>query len=205
MGDPLYFAMWDKAYRHAHRALPSYISYQHPSLFEGNHCVLCEKDLETDVDRNAHCHDVKHRGRVGALFGLQKSKVAMQCAMLQNRLDAEMPDRNSHLPVRLEMYWILLNCHPSASVRWFPEVLTDQSTAMIDEYLHKQRMGLLELAVWKATCLVRMQWSPGGTTEDCWRHGWKVNKSATRNSNEIGIILRAVLPFMGSRISRGDL
>jgi hypothetical protein len=203
--------MWDKAYRHAHRALPSYNSYQHPSLFEGNHCVLCEKDLATDVDRNAHCHDVKHRGRVVVLFGLQKSEIAMHCAMLQKRMDAEIPDRISHIPMQLDMYWILLNCHPSAGVQWLPEALTKQSTAMVDEYVHKQRMGLLELAVWKAICLVRMQWSPGGTTldyyamQDCWRHGWKANKSATRNSNEIGIILQAVLPFMGSRTSRGDL
>jgi hypothetical protein len=52
--------------------------------------------------------------------------------------------------MQLDMYWILLNCHPSAGVQWFPEVLTEQSTAMVDEYVHKQRMGLLELAVWKS-------------------------------------------------------
>jgi hypothetical protein len=198
---------WDEAYRHAHRTLPTYNCYQHPLLFTEkdtanaavSRCVLCEKDLATDLDRDAHCNDEKHKLRVDILYGLQQNTIAMHCAMLQNRMDDEMPDRNSQIPVQLHMFWTLLNCHPSVGVQWFPEVLTEQSTAMIDEYLHKQRMGLLELAVWKAMCLLHMVVTPTRdyhTLQDWCRCGWKANKSAKRNSNEIGIIVRAVLPFV---------
>jgi hypothetical protein len=189
--------------------IPSYDSYQHPSLFIEKHstigvvrhCVLCEKDLATDADRDAHYDGKAHKQHVSALYGMQQSQVAMHCATLQERMDIEMPDRTTHIPIQLKMYWILLNCHPMTVNRvWCPEILTAQATAMIDEYVLKQSMWLLELAVWKAMCMLS---SSGATTLDyytvqAWlHHGWKVNKSAMRNSNEIGIILRAVLPFMG--------
>jgi hypothetical protein len=202
-------AGWDKAYRHANRKLPNHDSYQHPSLFTFaangavSHCVLCAKDLATDLDREGHCEKKEHRLRVRAVHALQQSDIAMHCAMLQNRMDAEMPDRNSHVPMQLEMYWILLNYHPMEGFEWFSKVIAKKATAMVDEYALKQRMWLLELAVWKALCLIRMPFASEATTpdyhmlQDWCRHGWKVNKSATRNSNEIGIILRAVLPFMG--------
>jgi hypothetical protein len=154
-------------------------------------------DLATDRDQDDHCKEDTHQCRVKMLYGLQQSVLAMHCAMVQNRMDAEMPDPSSRIPIQLEMYWGLLNCHKANGLSWRP---TGEATAMVDEYVLKQRMSLLELAAWKAMCLVS---SAGATTPDCsrgqdWRrHGWKVNKSATRNSNEIGIILRTVLPFIG--------
>jgi hypothetical protein len=105
-------------YRHAHRTLPSHDSYRHPPLFierangAGSYCVLCKKDLLTVSDRNAHCQEQGHEISVRALHGMQQSEIAVHCAMLQNRMDIEMPDSKSHIPVQLEMYWILLNCHP---------------------------------------------------------------------------------------------
>jgi hypothetical protein len=201
------YPRWDEAYRHANRTLPSSNSFQHPSLFIEKqtasgaigHCVICEKDLATYIDRKAHYKNAKHQMRVSIVYAMQQSEIAMHCAMLQNRMDAEMPDGNSHIPAQLEMYRILLNCHPGDGVMYYPEVLAKKSTAMIDEYTLKLRMGLLELAVWKAICLLHMVATPSQdyhTLQDWCRNGWKVNKAAMRNSNEIGIILRAVLLFM---------
>jgi hypothetical protein len=201
------YARWDKAYRHVHRTLPSLRSYRYPSLFNEkesangsvSHCVLCLTDLATDLDRDAHCEEDQHKHRVNLLYALQQNKIAVHCAMLQNRMDAEIPDRNYQIPVQLDMYWTLLNCHPTLLVQFFPEALTDEATTMIDQCALKVQMSLLQLAAWKATCMVS---SAGAATldyftvQDWLRRGWKVNKSATRNSNEIGIILRAVLPFM---------
>jgi hypothetical protein len=201
------YARWDEAYRHAHRTLPSYNCYRHPILFLEKHtangavsrCVLCEKDLATHLDRDAHCNDEEHKHRVNIVDGLQQNMIAMHCAMLQNRMDDEMPDRHSQIPVQLDMFWTLLNCHPSKQVLWYPKILTNEASAMIDGNILKRRMCLLELAVWKAMCLLHMVVTPTGdyhALQDWCRCGWKANKSAKRNSNEIGIIVRAVLPFV---------
>jgi hypothetical protein len=189
-------------YRHAHRTLPSQDSYQHPPLFTerangaGSYCVLCEKDLLAASDRDAHCQEKGHQLSVAALHGMQQSEIAMHCAMLQNRMDAEMMDRYSQIPVQL-------HCHPLKDLVWLPKVLTKKATAMVDEHALQVRMSLLELAVWKKMCLIHMPPPPAASTLDYYvlmdwcQNGWKVNKKEMRNANEIGIILRLVLPFMG--------
>jgi hypothetical protein len=108
-------------------------------------------------DRDAHCKENGHKLSVGAVYALQQSEIAMHCAMLQNRMDVEMPDRNSQISVQLEMYWGLLNCQPiMKDANWFPKVVAKEATAMVDEYALKVRMALLELAGWKKMCLIRM-------------------------------------------------
>jgi hypothetical protein len=197
-------------YRHAHRAaLPSHDSFQHPSLFierangTGSYGVLCEMDLLTASDRDAHCQETWYEISVRKLHGMQQSEIAMHCAMLQNRMDVKMPDRKSHIPVQLEMYWTLLNCHPMKDATWLLQVVAKDATAMVDEHALKVRMALLELAVWKTMCLIHLPPPPAASTLDYYvlmdwcQNGWKVNKKGMRNTNEIGIILRLVLPFMG--------
>lgn len=63
----------------------------------------------------------------------------------------------------------------------------------------RERLCLIELAVWKATCLIHMpklknndyldflQWST---------HGWKAIKAAHKGDARIDIVIQSVAPFM---------
>ena len=70
---------------------------------------------------------------------------------------------------------------------------------ILNKYEHWERIALLELAVWKAICLVKM---PAEACTDYYAakkwldSGWKTLKSAQRQSNAVDIVLSRVVPFL---------
>jgi len=75
--------------------------------------------------------------------------------------------------------------------------LSDAITAL-RKYEHLERISLLELAVWKATCIVEMPSCTDYYAVTQWfKSGWKIQKEAQRKSGaSISIIMSMVVPFL---------
>jgi hypothetical protein len=61
---------------------------------------------------------------------------------------------------------------------------------------HSERVALLELAVWKATCLAQMPVTGYHAAQEWIMGGWKKMKLEQRRSNDITVVVTAVLPFL---------
>jgi hypothetical protein len=67
------------------------------------------------------------------------------------------------------------------------------------KYEQLERLVLLQLAIWKAECLMQMPDTEIGYSKavDWMKSGWKALKVEMRGSNAIGTVLSLVHPFMG--------
>jgi hypothetical protein len=86
------------------------------------------------------------------------------------------------------------NCAPTTWKRRYNEAysLVDQ----LDSLEQKERLSLLELAVWKALCLVDMPAMTVYVEAMEWHaYKWQSNKSKYRRSNASAVIVAAVLLF----------
>jgi hypothetical protein len=70
---------------------------------------------------------------------------------------------------------------------------------LLTKYHRMERISLVELAVWKAVCIGTCGTNQGHLEWAQWtRHGWKRAKNETRQSNEIAVVIAALLPFVES-------
>ena len=83
-----------------------------------------------------------------------------------------------------------------------------QAHVILNKYEHWEGIALLELAVWKAICLVEMPPEACGDyyAAKAWLDsGWKILKPAQRQSNAVDIVLSRVVPFLACSSTPNDL
>jgi hypothetical protein len=175
-------------------------------------CELCDKILPKLVLKH-HCQSKSHVSRVKQVQRMQCNPAVRKTAAYQRRIDGlGLPAWQED--VQAKLYWVLL--YQDVSER--PQVIQMKAAAdaILAKYERMEIVSLLELAVWKAICIVSPQQPRATTTNshssksDCnvvqkfdyhtwqeWsRQGWKSVKASLRKSNEIGIIITLVLPFL---------
>ena len=78
-----------------------------------------------------------------------------------------------------------------------------QARQLCSSYMTKEPLVLLELALWKASCLCNPSQegliASGGMVHFFLCGGWKKNKTTSRHNQFIEIVLTNVLPFLGFR------
>jgi hypothetical protein len=193
-----------EAYKHAfrlvwadkdrHESFITHVSNGSTSLYR---CELCDKSFRGDrVDE--HCCKSAHHSRVDQIRVLQSDYMTHTCAMLRHRAD-QLGLKAWQMDVQSKLFWTLLNRgveEPGAALR--------SATALLEKYEQRERISLLELAAWKATCILHPELRPPAIKRkgylawlDWARNGWKENKAALRNANELSIIVMSIMPFLG--------
>jgi hypothetical protein len=103
-----------------------------------------------------------------------------------------------HQPWRDEMYSLLYR--DTFKKRDNNQNYYDTATTKIVEYEHADRIALLELAAWKAVCILNPPNPSILKTYHSWKawesKGWKSIKETVSDANEIGIVVQRVLPFL---------
>jgi hypothetical protein len=198
-----------EAYKHAfrmiwadndrHESFITHVSNGSTSLYR---CELCDESFRGDrVDE--HCCTSAHNNRVHQIRVLQRDFVTHECAMLRHRAD-KLGLKAWQMDVESKLFSTLLN-------RGFeePETALCSAAALLEKYEQRERSSLLELAAWKATCILHPELRPAAIKRkgylawlDWARNGWKENKAVLRNANEISIIVTSILPFLGPEAAR---
>jgi hypothetical protein len=103
--------------------------------------------------------------------------------------------------VESKLFWILLNSSYASHDTMCGMI--NPAQALVDSYEFRERIALLELAVWKAVCILHperctvAEKRKGFIAWQNWvRHDWKEHKAAFRNANEIDIVINCVMPFL---------
>jgi hypothetical protein len=194
------------AYQHLCRPMPlTNNNERHVSFITPNRsitgisykCELCEDVGMTEKELNNHCGRNPHISRVSQIRQMQQNQSVVQCAALQPRID-ELGLRAWQSEVESKLYWTLLN--HGAIDRTLATQRMVEAEALIQKYEGMERIALLELAIWKAVCIVNPDSTIARNDYHFWqewaREGWKCSKSTMRKANAIAIIMTAVLPFL---------
>ena len=165
-------------------------------LFE---CLVC-KDPNNSVEtvwltyqaKQEHCKDSLH------LIKLERAKKLRQracgklcCAQL---LSQKMDTVGAPVSLRADLARYLFNptlAGPSDST------LVRKMKAQLDQIERNEPTTLLELAVWKAACLISDS-APKDHygLRNWWNHGWKAGKASCRRHALIEVVLSNVMPFL---------
>jgi hypothetical protein len=138
---------------------------------------------------------------------MKSSREKVFCAQMQRKMDA-LPPALWQMKVQRELFSWLLNEKANPS---FPFYREHKATFFhLDLQERKEAQYLLELATWKALCIAASSIGNGVrdfTGWSAWQtEGWKALKASKRDSNEIGVIVKSVLPFLGTSLDAvGDL
>jgi hypothetical protein len=189
-----------ESYKHAFRSVDS---NRHESfithLFNGStstfRCEICDEGI-TGRQIEFHCSDKKHILKLDQLRALQRSPLVRTCAELRHRgLKAWQTD------VESKLFWILLHDAYDCGNTKFE--MTSSTQALVESYELRELLPLLELAVWKAVCVLHPERSDltakskGHLAWQDWaRYDWKEHKATMRNANEIDIVIACVIPFL---------
>jgi hypothetical protein len=167
---------------------------------EGNawfQCRLClTKVLAGHVE--THCASEDHKGRVRGATNIQGHPFAFACVSLQSRIHG-LGSLIWQNEVKAALHDSLLLCaFMGAPFDHKPEI--KKAKELISKYERKERVALLELAIWKAMSIATFQPNPESQGYHGWlewmRHGWKGAKGETQGCNEIGIVIAAVRLFL---------
>jgi hypothetical protein len=193
------------AYRHIHQDANSFFS-QVPSADGIRYkCEICDVQLSSWGVRKRHEKDETHQDRMLQIIDMQENGLINECAKLQCRLDG-LSDQTTVAELERKLYRVLL-LH-GGSTGW-PDAVDDHLTEVDHRITDCEqaeslriRMLLLQLAAWKAMCLGNpSKASEPKMTYHEWhfwsKQGWKARKQDMKDVNEIGIIVRAVRPFIG--------
>jgi hypothetical protein len=195
-------AMSFQAYKHIHCVVSkkrheSFISYSSDGSNCSYRCELCDVTVGNDDAMDIHCSEREHDKRRKLVYNIQSNTVAFQCAQLQHRID-KLSVRSWQLVVQSQLYHILLtqSKHNSKRKR---QIRTAEAALL--KYERRESIAPLELAAWKTVCLVsdddQMTKHKGYLSWTVWSTvGWKENKGALKDANAVGIISKAVLPFL---------
>ncbi|KAL7573948.1 hypothetical protein ACA910_001959 [Epithemia clementina (nom. ined.)] len=78
--------------------------------------------------------------------------------------------------------------------------LIQEAECLLDRYEQRERISLLQLAVWKYSCMADLPDHKLLTSLAAWKlwekDGWKVGKKKHFQSNEVVILMDAVVPFL---------
>jgi hypothetical protein len=125
------------------------------------------------------------------------------CLQWQNKIQYEL----------LSHFQSITTCVPDTMLFMSNAQRLDDIGRLLDEYVFLEQVSLLELAVWKAACIMQLDEEDDEKSEFAadepkpkrrtllevleWMNtGWKSQKAKTRSSNSIEVIMVAVLPFL---------
>jgi hypothetical protein len=193
-----------EAYKHAfrlvwadsdrHESFITHVSNGSTSLYR---CDLCEESFRGHrVDE--HCCKSAHHTCVDQIRAMQSDYMTHTCAMLRHRAD-QLGFKAWQMDVESKLFWTLLNRGVEE-----PGTALLSATALLEKYEQWEGISLLEFAAWKATCILHPELRPLAVKRkgylawlDWACNGWKENKTALRNANEISIIVTSIMPFLG--------
>jgi hypothetical protein len=160
-------------------------------------CELCDESMRGDCI-DTHCCIKARDHRLNQWHVFTRHPPARACAELQHRAD-QLGLRAWRADVESKLFWILLN---AANDRGGFQMIPS-ARALVEKYERRERMALLELAVWKAVCILHPERCDiavkrkGYLAQQNWaRHEWREHKAALRTANEIDIVITCVLPFL---------
>jgi hypothetical protein len=165
-------------------------STKYPACYS---CALCNFTAVEPLFE-LHCKEEEHVCRVQAICLMQENRIARQCVEVHFRADQlGLPAWRTE--VFGQLYWCLLyqtsRDHDNNNKRM------NAAKRVLFEFEHRERVSLLELAVWKAVCIAVKDNGCHHSWQEWFRDGWKSCKPRVRAANEIGIIVTSVLPFLG--------
>jgi hypothetical protein len=167
-------------------------------------CELCETGELSTKEYMKHRDCPEHVALVTKLHRTQVHYLNNKCALYQCRVD-QLPFQAWRLDVQDKLYWVLLHHQADEFICNDAMLSLEQIQKQIEGYEHRARCHLLGLAVWKSVCLTScdrlgcklqsfFHW------QDWAQHGWKSKKNEMRWANEIGIVVKLVLPFVGEEL-----
>ena len=170
------------------------------TTFGNNECLLCkdpgnpaEAVSMTYHETTNHSKDAVHLANVKRAKVLQKS--ACQKLRTAQSLSQQMNSTGAPDSFRVDLVRYLFN----PTLAGPPDTaLVDKMKSQLDKFERNEPTTLLELAVWKAACLINYQHPIKDLFElrDWWNNGWKANKSECRRHPLIDAVLTNVSPFL---------
>jgi hypothetical protein len=89
---------------------------------------------------------------------------------------------------------------PDSATEWTMQRWIEQVHTILNQLEEKERLSLLELAIWKALCLLDMPVMTDYYETTQWQScNWHSVKARNKRSNASAIIVAAVLPFLRER------
>jgi hypothetical protein len=188
-----------EAYCHAFRLKDdSFIITTHSTQGESRLCEICNVEVEAHPHLHSpspHLNDQTHRLRVQELRAFQSpacflghvNTLIADCFPAMQELTDNDKDK-----VYIKLFWYMLS-NPSKSTEQLEEV-----KVMVAKLKYRERVALLELAVWKSVCTMHTSKREMEVEEwmDWFRKGWKADKNQVRSSNDIRVIMTSVLTFL---------
>jgi hypothetical protein len=167
---------------------------------EGNFSFECKVCQTTLIAENVetHCASEGHKGQVRGAKNLQGNPFAFACIILHSRIDG-LGSPIWRDKIRAELIESFVLCAFKGAVfDQKPEI--KKAKELVSNYERRERVALLELAVWESICIATFQPNPENQGYHEWLgwtwHGWKSAKSKTQRCNEIGIIIDVVCSFL---------
>jgi hypothetical protein len=155
-------------------------------------CELCGVSVDSaHVDH--HCLGADHKSRWQGVKNLQSCPFSFTCIGLHARID-KLGSQHWQNAIKAHLLRTLIGSDYNY------KTFAKKATALVVMYERRERVALLELAVWKAMSIATFQsnFERHGYHEwlEWMRHGWKAANSKMHRCNEIGIVIVAVCPFL---------
>jgi hypothetical protein len=158
-------------------------------------CKLCAKCFAIELV-DEHFNSPLHQMLVNVERNIQENPVALVYRLWQTRIaSVGLPSWRNAIQAKI------FDGSFNHSISLAKTDQLKEAKSLFTKYHRMEVISLVELAVWKAMCIASYRCTPGvhqGYHD--WlqwtRHGWKSAKSETRLSNEIGIVICALLPFV---------
>jgi hypothetical protein len=157
-------------------------------------CCLCSRHIEDWNDLQEHKTQVGHR-RQQEQF---QSTFQRAASMLRNYDDCQEQQALDRLELLGSPAWkdavrAALFSHLIADC---PKGLLTKAMHTLVKYEQRERLALLELAIWKDLCLQKMPDSDYSKAVEWMKSGWKTLKQELRNSSAIVTVVSLVRPYI---------
>ena len=177
-------------------------------------CILCNLAIKSEQERTNHAFDTIHRENLAEVVKLLGKKyghngdIIIHLGTSALALDSR-AERLQSINWKLQVQEVLFRymkldstCNPAGA----EYSLLFQAKTLLQKFEQMERLSLLELALWKATCILcagRVEVAGMKTLDDAImcvannRYTWKKYRVEMRKSDAIEIIIQHVLPFLG--------
>jgi hypothetical protein len=163
-------------------------------------CLLCNEQQKTNNYIRSHCQSANHVDRMVALVERRKSSqkalefIRSKYALMEpriQRLGSSTWRDSMRKEVFPEALSVIMTGKSSAELKW------ETMEALLCKHEKMEQVSLLELAVWKASCVMDKSEDLTYYAMLAWKsNGWKESKAKMRHSNAIDVIIHNTLPFL---------
>jgi hypothetical protein len=168
-------------------------------------CALCNQPAYKNYSRLQmvnHCqHDSCHTAAMNDLLYRQGKIKAdflswrLKFSLLEPRIE-QLGARDWRVHDREDLFSRLISLTAEGNSQAMKSHMSDSEKLLL-KYEHKERVSLLEMAVWKASCVMDKSEELTYYAMLDWKsRGWKESKDKMRSCNAIEVIVRSVLPFL---------